>query len=181
MRKHQSHEGLIYCLLKDLGHDMDDPHLKETPKRFVKFLKEFCRPKKFKFTVFDSAYDEMVLVGPVAFTSLCCHHLLAFTGNAFVAYIPDGKIVGLSKLPRTVDYFSASLQVQEKLTQDIADFIDRKLQPKGVAVLMEASHSCMECRGVKKPGALTKTICLRGAFKEDSATRAEFFALIGRK
>ena len=128
--------------------------------------------------VFEESYDEMVLVKDLDFYSLCEHHLLPFFGRVHIAYIPDGRIVGLSKLPRMVELFARRLQVQERLTTEIAAAIDTVLRPRGVAVVIEAIHLCMMMRGVEQQNAFAITSSLRGAFSEDSKTRAEFMELI---
>lgn len=153
-----------------------------TPERWLKAMLEMCSgydvyiPDLYK--TFDVAYDEMVLVQGIEFHSLCEHHLLPFSGVAHVAYIPKLKVIGLSKIARIVDAFSRRLQVQERLTTEIANSIDRNLDTKGTAVQLRASHSCMQCRGVRK-SALMVTNCLLGAFKTDPATRNEFMSLTG--
>lgn len=153
--------------------------LRETPKRMVRMLREICTPEPFNLTVFESeGYDEMVVQAGIPFYSLCEHHVLPFFGEATVGYIPDGKIVGLSKLARVVQHFARGLQNQERITQNAANLLAEELRPKGVAVMVKARHLCMEMRGVKSPGAATTTTCLTGMFKEDPRTRAEFMALV---
>jgi GTP cyclohydrolase I len=132
----------------------------------------------FAGAIFEETYDEMVLVRDIDFYSLCEHHLLPFFGSAHVAYIPAGKILGLSKLPRIVDAFSRRLQVQERLTTEIATAIDEQLHPKGVAVVLEADHLCTMMRGVEKPGNRTITSCMTGIFRRDPRTRSEVMGLI---
>ena len=158
-----------------------------TPKRVAKayeFLttgyKENIK-KLLNDAIFNEKYDEMVLVKNIDFYSLCEHHMLPFYGKVHVAYIPDGKIVGLSKIPRIVDMFSRRLQVQERMTQQIADTIDEYLQPKGVAVVSEAFHMCMMMRGVEKQNSSATTSAVHGVFKEDARTRTEFLELIAHK
>lgn len=160
---------------------LDDPNregLRDTPKRYEAFLNEFLSPEDFTPTVFDSeGYNEMVIQRNIPFYSLCEHHLLPFFGMATIAYIPDKKIIGLSKLARTVEHFSRRFQNQERITMQVADFIQETLSPKGVGVVLNARHLCMEMRGVKKPGADTTTSCLHGLFMNNPSTRAEFFDL----
>lgn len=160
----------------------DDPTregLHDTPKRYIKFLKEFFDVPKFNFTVFDSEQmDEMVLQTNIPFYSLCEHHLAPFFGVAHVAYVPNGKIVGLSKLARTVDFYSRRLQNQERITQQIADRIQIELSPIGVAVVLRAQHLCMAMRGVKKHDTWTATSKMTGVFKTDLNCRQEFLNLI---
>jgi GTP cyclohydrolase I len=131
--------------------------------------------------VFTEKYDEMVLVKNIDFYSLCEHHMLPFYGKVHVAYIPDGKIIGLSKIPRIVEVFSRRLQVQERMTQEIADTFDKYLQPQGVAVVSEAFHMCMMMRGVEKQNSSATTSAMHGVFKEDARTRSEFLTLISSK
>jgi GTP cyclohydrolase I len=123
----------------------------------------------------------MVVVKDIEFYSMCEHHMLPFFGKAHVAYIPDGRIVGLSKLPRLVEHRARRLQVQERLTTEVADWLERTIRPRGVGVVIEATHQCMSLRGVRQPGALTTTSALRGRLREDPRTRQEFFELIGRR
>lgn len=150
--------------------------LLETPKRYIKFLEEFMNPKPFNMTVFDSeGYNEMIIVKDISFYSLCEHHILPFWGVAHVAYIPDKHIVGLSKIARTVEMFSRRLQNQERITQQISEYLTEKLKPKGVAVVLNARHMCMEMRGVKKHGSNTITSKLTGGFFYNTETRLEFF------
>lgn len=157
----------------------DSDHLRETPRRIAKAYAELLSPQEFSPTTFpnDEAYDELVVVREIPFQSLCAHHLLPFHGNAHVAYLPGERIIGLSKLGRVVDLFARDLQVQERLTTQIADWLDAALAPRGVGVIIEAEHMCMSLRGVQKPGALTVTSALRGAVKDDARTRQEFLSL----
>jgi GTP cyclohydrolase IA len=149
--------------------------LRQTPQRYAKFLKEFLDTQDFNFTVFDGqGYDEMIVQTGIPFYSLCEHHLVPFFGTATIAYIPDKKIVGLSKLARVLTHFSHNLQNQERITKQVADFIDDKLHPSGVGVTLIARHLCMEMRGVQMPGTRTTTTFVKGLFKDDQATRAEF-------
>jgi GTP cyclohydrolase I len=159
--------------------------LKETPDRVIKAWMEWTKghsinPEKLLKTFKDGAdnYDEMVFVGAIPFYSTCEHHLAPFFGVAHVGYIPDGKIVGLSKLPRLVEAFARRLSVQERITTQVADTLDKVLQPRGVGVVMQARHMCMESRGINRPGTVTTTAALRGKLKTESATRAEFYKMI---
>lgn len=169
-------------LLEHLGEDPDREGLKETPKRYIKFMREFLKPQEFNFTTFDGeGTDEMIVQTGIPFYSLCEHHIAPFFGVADVAYIPNGKIVGLSKLARTVDLYANRLQNQERITSQIAERLMNELNPKGVAVHMRAQHLCMCMRGVKKHDTWTSTSKLTGAFKEDDKARSEFFSLISKR
>lgn len=153
--------------------------LKETPKRYIKFLNEFLEPKVFNFTAFDAeGTDEMIVQTDIPFYSLCEHHTSPFFGTANVAYIPNGKIVGLSKLARTVDLYANRFQNQERITTQIAERLQQELNPKGVAVTLKAQHLCMCMRGVKKHDTWTLTSKMLGAFKDDEKARNEFLQLI---
>jgi GTP cyclohydrolase I len=170
---------LIAKLLKHLDKNPDREGLRETPQRYQKFIKEFFEDRPFNFTVFENeGYDEMVIQTNIAFYSLCEHHLLPFFGYGAVAYIPKQKIVGLSKLTRTLEHFSRRLQTQERITTQVAEFLEEKLQPKGIGVVLTARHLCMEMRGVEKPGTQTTTSCLKGSFKANASTRSEFLQII---
>jgi GTP cyclohydrolase I len=166
-------------LLVALGVDLEDAQLRETPRRIAAAYAELLTPTRFHPTTFpnDDRYDELVLVRSIPFHSLCMHHLLPFHGVAHVGYLPAERIVGLSKLARVVDLFARSLQVQERLTTQIADWIEDELAPKGVGVVLEAEHSCMSLRGVQKTGATTVTTALHGLVRDDPRTRQEFLAL----
>jgi GTP cyclohydrolase I len=153
--------------------------LQATPGRYQEFIKEFFEAKPLELTVFENeGYDEMVAQTNIAFYSLCEHHLLPFFGTAAIAYIPRDKIVGLSKLARTLDHFSRRLQTQERITTQVAEFLEEKLQPKGIGVILTARHLCMEMRGIQKPGTQTTTSCLKGLFKTGTSTRSEFLQII---
>jgi GTP cyclohydrolase I len=166
-------------VLEYMGHNVDREGLQETPKRYIKFLKQFCSPEPFAFTTFKSeGYDNMIIVKEIPFYSLCEHHLAPFFGVAHIAYIPNTKIVGLSKLPRTLDMYARRPQNQERITMQVAQFINEQLKPKGVAVVLEARHMCVEMRGVEKPGTITTTSSLVGLFKTDHKVRTEFLNLI---
>ena len=166
-------------LLLALGQDPTSDHLQETPRRVAAAYTELLSPTPFTMTTFpnDEGYDEMVLARDIPFTSLCQHHLLPFTGRASVAYLPGERIVGLSKLARVVELFARRLQVQERLTAQIADQLEEALEPRGVGVVLDAEHSCMSLRGVRATGARTTTSALRGLIREDERTRSEFLSL----
>lgn len=160
--------------------DWSNEHFKKTPQRFVKMLRELTTPEEFEFTTFASESDEMVVVGPIHFNSLCAHHIVPFIGEAWVGYVPDGKIVGLSKIPRLVKAKSKTLTVQEELTSDIGLYLMRQLGPKGVAVVMKAEHMCMTIRGVQEHDTMTTTSYMGGVFADHSRlARSEFLSLIG--
>lgn len=153
--------------------------LKDTPARYIKFLEQFLSPPDFSFTAFDSeGMDEMVIVKDIPFYSLCEHHLAPFFGVAHIAYIPNTKIVGISKLPRTLELYARRFQNQERITQQVAERIEQELEPLGVAVVINAQHLCMSMRGVRKPGASTTTSKMLGVFKTDLNARNEFLKLI---
>jgi GTP cyclohydrolase I len=172
-------ERALRDLLVALGHDVASPHLRDTPRRVASALDELLSPEPFTFTTFsnDEGYDELVLARGIPVVSLCEHHLLPFTGVAHVGYIPGDRIVGLSKLARVVDLFARDLQVQERLTQQIADYLTEQLRPKAVGVVLECEHLCMSLRGIKAAGATTVTTALRGLIRDDPRSRSEFFAL----
>ncbi|RMH79427.1 MAG: GTP cyclohydrolase I FolE [Acidobacteria bacterium] len=172
----------VRLFLEGIGEDPNREGLKETPERVARMWEEFEEKRDFDFKLFEEfgAYNEMVLVKDITVYSLCEHHLLPFFGKAHIAYIPDGIICGLSKLVRTVRAFSLRPQVQERLTNEIADFLNEQLNPKGVAVVLEMEHLCMSMRGVMSPGHLTITSALRGLFLNDLRTREEFLKLIGK-
>ena len=166
-------------LLEALGADLSRGSLKDTPQRMVDSYVEQLTPQPFRATTFpnDGDYDELVVARDINFHSLCEHHLLPFVGVAHVAYLPGERIVGLSKLARVVEYYARSLQVQERLTIHIADWLERELHPRGVGVVLEAEHMCMTLRGVQKPGTKTVTSALRGLVRDDPRTRQEFLTL----
>ena len=175
-------ELAVADLLAALGQDVSDPELQDTPRRVVESLTELLSPRAFNLTTFpnDDGYDEMVLARDIPFRSLCAHHLLPFVGVAHVAYLPGDRILGLSKLARVVELFAGGLQVQERLTVQVADWLTDHLSPRGVGVVLEAEHMCMTLRGVQATGARTVTSALRGLVKDDARTRAEFLALARR-
>jgi GTP cyclohydrolase IA len=169
-------------LLRALGADVDAAALEDTPRRVADAYAELLTPQPFRATTFpnDDGYDELILARAIPFHSVCMHHLLPFHGLAHVGYLPGERIVGLSKLGRVVEFFSRDLQIQERLTTQIADWLERELEPKGVGVVLEAEHLCMSLRGVQKPGAKTVTSALRGLVRDDPRTRQEFLALTTR-
>ena len=179
--------GLVRDLLLRLGEDPDREGLSRTPDRVERSLKFLTQgygeeiEKLFAQARFSEPYDEMVLVRDIDFFSLCEHHLIPFFGKCHVAYIPDGKILGLSKIPRLVDALSHRLQVQERLTTQIAEALKKNLQPKGVAVVMEAQHLCTMMRGVQKQNTRMVTSSMLGTFRSDPKTRMEFLALLKEK
>jgi GTP cyclohydrolase IA len=170
-------------LLVALGEDADGERLRETPRRVAEAFAELLTPDPFQATSFanEGRYDELVLVRGIPFHTLCEHHLLPFQGQAHLAYLPGERIVGLSKLARVVEVHARRLQLQERLTTEIADWLERELDPKGVGVLVEAEHLCMSIRGIQKPGTRTVTSALRGLVKDDPRTRGEFLALAGAR
>jgi GTP cyclohydrolase IA len=169
-------------LLIALGADVDSDGLLETPRRVADAYAELLTPRPFRATTFpnDDGYDELIIARSIPFHSLCMHHLLPFHGFAHVGYLPGKRILGLSKLGRVVEYFSRDLQIQERLTTQVADWLEEELQPKGVAVVLEAEHMCMSLRGVQKLGAKTVTSAMRGILREDARTRDEFLSLTAR-
>jgi GTP cyclohydrolase IA len=168
-------------LLVALGHDPVSEHLADTPRRVAHAYAELLTPRAFDLTTFpnDEGYDELVLARDIPFQSLCQHHLLPFHGVAHVGYIPADRILGLSKLARVVELFARGLQVQERLTQQVADWLDEHLAPRGVGVVLEAEHLCMSLRGVKAQGSRTVTSAVHGLLRDDGSSRQEFFALTG--
>lgn len=172
-------ERAVGDLLAALGADLADDGLRETPRRVAEAYAELLTPEPLALTTFPNheAYDELVVLRDVPFRSLCMHHLLPFHGVAHVAYLPAERIIGLSKLARVVELFARGLQLQERLTVQVADWLEEQLKPKGVGVVLEAEHLCMSLRGVAKPGARTTTSALRGLVRDDPRTRQEFLAL----
>lgn len=173
-------EEAVKILLCYNGSAPEREGLKDTPKRYVKFLEEFLAPPEFNFTTFtnEEKNDEIVIVKNIPFYSLCEHHLAPFFGTAHIAYIPTDKIVGISKIPRTLEMFARRPQNQERITQQVSAYLMEKLNPKGVAVVLNARHMCMEMRGVEKPGAETVTSSMLGVFKTQMNCRQEFLQLI---
>ena len=174
-------ERAVADLLAALGQDPDDEHTRDTPRRVAAAYAELLTPRSFNLTTFpnDEGYDELVLARDLPFHSLCQHHLLPFKGVAHVGYLPGDRILGLSKLARVVELFARGLQVQERLTKQVADWLEESLRPKGVGVVLEAEHLCMSLRGVQAAGSTTVTSALHGLLREDQRSRAEFFALAG--
>ncbi|HEY6435265.1 MAG TPA: GTP cyclohydrolase I FolE [Ignavibacteriaceae bacterium] len=184
---HEKVKNIITNLLNSIGEDTKREGLLETPRRVAdayEFLTSGYNKnieEVMNDALFNEKYDEMVLVKNIDFYSLCEHHMLPFYGKVHVAYIPDGKIIGLSKIPRLVEVFSRRLQVQERMTRQIADTLEQYLQPKGVAVVSEAHHMCMMMRGVEKQNSSATTSAVHGDFKDDPRTRAEFLNLISQQ
>lgn len=169
-------------ILKALDADHDREGLARTPDRYANFLGEFLRPHAFTLTTFENeGTDEMIVQTRIPFFSLCEHHLAPFFGTAAVAYIPQGRIVGLSKLARVVQWHARAFQNQERITEQVATTLEEALAPRGVAVLLEARHLCMEMRGVRTHDTPTTTSCTRGLFRDDPRTRSEFFSIVRAK
>jgi GTP cyclohydrolase IA len=179
-------ENSVRVILNEVGEDSEREGLLKTPHRVAKAYKFLTKGYNenaetlLNGAIFNEHYDEMVIVKDIDFYSLCEHHMLPFYGRCHVAYIPNGKIVGLSKLPRIVEMYSRRLQVQERMTREIGDMINRVLEPKGVAVVSEARHLCMMMRGVEKQNSIATASCMLGRFKSDEKTRQEFLKLIGK-
>lgn len=175
----------VRLILEGLGENVEREGLRDTADRVARMYAELLQgahedPREHLKVMFDEQHDEMVLVKDVPFSSLCEHHMLPFHGKAHAAYIPRGKVVGLSKIARVIEAFARRLQVQERMTSQIADLLMEELDAHGVGVVVEASHTCMTMRGVKKPGAFMVTSAMRGIFKANQATRSEFLALVLR-
>ena len=170
-------------LLRALGVDTETESLRDTPGRMARAYAELFSPRPFDLTTFpnDEGYDELVLARSIPVRSVCEHHLLPFVGVAHVGYLPDARILGLSKLARVVEHFASRPQVQERLTKQVADWLCAQLQPKGVGVVIEAEHTCMTLRGVRAAGSDTVTSTLLGTLRSDARSRQEFFALAGAK
>ncbi|SFV74867.1 GTP cyclohydrolase I type 1 [hydrothermal vent metagenome] len=184
MKQDQEFENAVQLMMRYVGEDPTREGLIKTPQR-VRKAYEFIyggykeNPQEIlQSALFTSSNDEMVLIKDIEFYSTCEHHLLPIIGRVHVAYIPDGKVVGLSKIPRVVDVFARRMQIQEQLTEQIADAIMDTINPKGVGVVIQARHMCMEMRGVEKINSTTTSSALRGLFKKDTKTRNEFFSLI---
>lgn len=176
-------EDAVKDLLEALGVDLSSPDVAETPRRVAAMFRELLTPRRFNPTTFpnDADYDELVLAKDIPFTSLCAHHALPFSGVAHIGYIPGKRILGLSKLARVVHYFSRSLQVQERLTKQVADWLQEELEPRGVGVVLDAEHLCMTVRGIQAAGTKTVTSMMYGLLRDRVATRQEFLSLIGAK
>ena len=172
-------EQAVTDLLVALGHDPASEHLVETPRRVARSYAELLTPRDFDLTTFpnDEDYDELVLARGIPFQSLCQHHLLPFAGVAHVGYLPGTRLLGLSKLARVVELFARDLQVQERLTKQVADWLQEHLSPKGVGVVLEAEHQCMALRGVRATGTTAVTSAVHGLLRVDARSRQEFFAL----
>lgn len=175
----------LRTMISDLGLNPEDEGLAETPRRIADMYIELFQglwqdPREVLSVTFDEKHDEMVILRDIPFYSMCEHHFLPFHGQAHVGYLPDGKIVGLSKLARAVEIFAHRPQVQERLTSQVADCIEEVLGAKGVGVVISAEHLCMTARGVRKPGSAMVTSAMRGRFRSDMSTRSEFLRLIGQ-
>lgn len=170
-------------LLRALGIDLSREDVADTPRRVARMYEEFLTPRPFYPTTFenDAGYDEMVLVRDIRFTSLCAHHLLPFSGIAHVGYLPGERIIGLSKLARIVGHFARNLQVQERLTKQVADWLNNELMPRGVGVVVRAEHQCMTIRGIQAVGSTTVTSTMHGLLRRNAASREEFLALCGER
>jgi GTP cyclohydrolase I len=174
-------ERAVTDLLRALGRDPESPHLTDTPRRVAGAFAEMLTGPHFDLTTFpnDEGYNELVIATGIPVQSLCEHHLLPFSGVAHIGYLPGDRILGLSKLVRVLDLFARDLQVQERLTQQVADWLQENLEPRGVGVVIEAEHLCMSLRGVRARGARTTTSALHGLLREDARSRQEFFTLTG--
>jgi GTP cyclohydrolase I len=172
-------EEAVTALLRALGKDPGDPHLAGTPRRVADAYAELLTPRRFDLTTFpnDEGYNELVVATGLPVQSLCEHHLLPFTGVAHIGYLPGDRILGLSKFARVLEMFARDLQVQERLTQQVADWLQENLAPRGVGVVIRAEHLCMSVRGVRAQGSRTTTSALHGLLREDPRSRQEFFAL----
>ena len=172
-------ERAVLDLLCALGQDTLSPHLRGTPRRVAAAYAEMLTPLPFNVTTFpnDEGYDELVIARDIPLQSLCEHHLLPFSGVAHIGYLPGARILGLSKLARVLELFARDLQVQERLTQQVADWLQEHLAPRGVGVVVEAEHLCMSLRGARAAGSRTVTSALHGLLRDDARSRAEFFAL----
>ncbi|HVM30711.1 MAG TPA: GTP cyclohydrolase I FolE [Candidatus Limnocylindrales bacterium] len=180
-------EAAVHQILAEMGEDPDRDGLRETPGRVRRMYAELTAgyhvdpDRLLGGAIFEVDYSEMVVVKDIPFHSLCEHHLLPFLGRAHVAYIPEGRVIGLSKIPRIVEMYARRLQVQERMTKEIADFLMGRLQPRGVGVVLEASHLCAVMRGVRKPGTIMTTSHVLGLFRSADRTRAEFLAHLQRE
>lgn len=185
MIDHKKIEQAVRLMLEGIGEDTEREGLKDTPARIARMCEELYAgseddPKTHLSRTFTVDSSEMVIEKDITFYSMCEHHILPFYGKAHIAYIPDGKVVGLSKLARTVEVFARRLQLQEQLTAQIADALMEYMQPKGAMVMLEAEHMCMTMRGIKKPGSQTVTLAKRGIFETDPALEERFFRMLGR-
>jgi len=180
-------EDAVREILTEIGEDPDRQGLVGTPDRVHRMYAELTAgyhvdpDRLLNDAIYDVGYSEMVVVKDVPFYSLCEHHLLPFFGNAAVAYIPRGRVIGLSKIPRVVEMYARRLQVQERMTQQIADFLDERLNPQGVGVVIEATHLCAVMRGIRKPGTIMTTAAVLGLFRSRDRTRAEFYSHLDRR
>lgn len=180
-------EASVYNILKNIGEEPEREGLLNTPNRVARMFEELTSgyridsDRMINGAIFDVDYDEMVVVRDIDFYSLCEHHLLPFYGRAHVAYLPDGKVIGLSKIPRIVEMFARRLQIQEQMTAQIASFLQETLNPHGVAVVVDGAHMCSMMRGVRKENAKMKTSKMLGAFRDNDKTRAEFFSHLNSK
>lgn len=174
-------ERAVRDLLHALGLDPSGEDLRETPRRVARAYADLLSPKVFSLTTFpnDEGYDELIVVRNIRFHSLCIHHLMPFVGVAHVGYLPSDRILGLSKLARVVELFARGVQLQERMTAQIATWLQKHLNPHGVGVVIEAEHMCMSLRGVEKPGARALTSSLSGCIRDDARTRQEFLTLVG--
>jgi GTP cyclohydrolase I len=172
-------ERAVADLLRALGTDLDEEGVRDTPRRVAKAYAELLSPRPFRLTTFpnDGGYDDLVMARSIPFHSLCQHHLLPFVGVAHVGYLPGERILGLSKLARVVELFARGLQVQERLTVQITDWLDSNVRPRGVGVVLEAEHLCMALRGVRSLGTRTVTSAVRGVLRDDPRSRQEFLSL----
>jgi GTP cyclohydrolase IA len=179
---HEALERAVGDMLRALGADVGADGLRDTPRRVADAYAELLTPPAFRATTFpnEDGYDELIVARAIPFHSLCMHHLLPFHGIAHIGYLPGERIIGLSKLGSVVERFARDLQIQERLTTQIARWLERELAPKGVGVVLEAEHLCMSLRGVQKPGATTVTSALHGLIRDDARTRQEFLALTAR-
>ena len=179
---HEALQCAVGDMLRALGGDLTAEGLRETPRRVAEAYAELLTPPAFRATTFpnEDGYDGLIVAQAIPFHSLCTHHLLPFRGLAHVGYLPGERIIGLSKLARVVERFARDLQIQERLTVQIADWLQDELEAAGVGVVLEAEHMCMSLRGVQQPGARTVTSALRGAIRDRAETRQEFLALTGR-
>ena len=179
-------EDAVRAILSEIGEDPERSGLLDTPARVQRMYSELTAgytidpDDVLNDAIFDVDYSEMVVVKDIPFHSLCEHHMLPFAGTAAVAYIPDQRVIGLSKIPRVVDMYARRLQIQERFTQQVADFLMARLEPRGVAVVVEATHLCASMRGVRKPGMVMTTSAVLGLFRSSDKTRAEFFSHLDR-